>query len=134
MKQAHLGSVDQTSAISPASTNNNNNNTIKSMMLPMKMDTLPYAQPQNAQNSPFNNNRPGATIQTAPDPAINTSSALAQYSLQLQQLRNFQFFNSLPLGQPIPGLLPPSLAGRKREADETLKELYGKVQRGRLDI
>lgn len=52
---------------------------------------------------------------------------------QLQQLRSLPLFHSLPLGQPLAGLLPPPLAGRKREhEEENLKELYGKMQRGKF--
>jgi hypothetical protein len=53
---------------------------------------------------------------------------------QLQQLRNsFPLFHSLPIGQSLAGLLPPPLAGRKREHDEeTLKEMYGKMQRSKF--
>lgn len=63
--------------------------------------------------------------------------AMAQGTLdefQLQQLRNsIPLFHSIPLNQSLAGLLPPPLAGRKREHDEeTLKELYGKMQRSKF--
>lgn len=184
MKQAHtLGALDQTAATSPTATNNNNNS-MKSMMLPIKMDNglpatnLPFPQPHQPQSSPYTipNTRTVApqpttatnatSIETATStsqqpgiPSANSLQHLAQFTqfsdafaqqqrllamraaaaahgsldeFQLQQLRNtLPLFHSLPLGQPLAGLLPPPLAGRKREHDdETLKELYGKMQRG----